>query len=139
MAWTARLRDATLENGKWNIAIIYSDGTQELVIGYETATVNPERIRAKVRAEVARMNAASAEILSFTPGELIDISTAPPEVPPPPTAEEIARAAWFDDFHKLQSFFKLCNVGLMSVADSRITTLQASLTSTWLNAYLDGI
>lgn len=137
MAWTARLREAKRSGGKWDVAIIYTDGIDTLVKGYQFERPDESAIRAFVRAEVDRLNATAAEVPTLVDGELIDLT--PPDAPPAPTAAEIARAAWFADFHKLQRLFRLADVGLIAKLDARIVALQTSLKADWLNSYIDGI
>lgn len=137
MAWTAKLREAKRANGKWDVAIIYTDGVNTIVRGYQLDSVNETVIRATVRAEVARMTAVELEAPPLVDGT--DIGLTEPAAPPPPTAAELAREEWFADYHKLQQFCRLIDLDLISATDTRVVALQTKLKTAWLNSYMDGI
>ena len=138
MSWTATFRDARFD-GKWNVAVNYTDGVVSTTKGYTLDTVNLDLLKTIARNEVAAMNAAAIEVVPLTAGASIDLTPPTPPTPPTPTAEEIAREAWFADFNSLQKLLRLANTGLISIADSRIITLQTSLRALWLPTYMDGV
>jgi len=134
--WTAKLREARRENGRWNVAIIYSDGSQEFVKGYTFDRITDSRIKAIVRAEVADMNAAETETVTLTGGGDIDLT--PPVTPPAPPPDP-AREEFFTKWYLLNRLMRLANHGLILPDDSRIVATQTWLKANWLNDYLDGI
>jgi len=130
---TAKLLDAVKRDNRWKITVEYTDGAIVKVESYSFAGVTAQQLKDFIRSKLSNRDSIKDADFSAFVGKEIDLSQP---VTPDPTAEEIAKAAWFDDFRKLERLLRLVNAGLIQSDDSRITALQTSLIAGWLNSYL---
>ncbi len=142
MAWTAELISAQDRDDYWKIVIEFSDGSRSVRRGYRTTATSLDALKAFVRNEALKFD--KTDPVDFTPyiGGSIDV-TPPVVVPPtPPTQEEVDKAAWFDDYQKLNQLLEL-TTAVPALATAQATTLianlRASLEADWDNSYLGSI
>jgi hypothetical protein len=138
MPWTAKLGNVDLQGEMFTIHA--TDGVRIISQGFR-ATATDETIKARAREFVARLAAADKVVpdgkLTLTENAVIDLTPPAPVTPPAPTQAEIDRAQWATRWNNLRSLLNLSDAGLIQPADARITTLRATLISTWDNSYVD--
>jgi hypothetical protein len=136
MTWTATLREAKKNAGRWDVSINYTNGVTTETLGYVfTDSVSDADIKDIARTECTKRNNADAASTTLT--GTIDIS--PPAPPAPPSQADIDKTAWFTTFTQLRKYRMLADNGLMSQNDARITSKVATLKATWLDAYFSEV
>jgi hypothetical protein len=133
MAWTATLRDKKLDKDHWDVSVTYTDGVTTIVKGYALATVTDAIIKDIARNETAKFTQAAASSITVANGAIIDLT------PPTPPVGDPAKATFLANLATMQSLMKLVDMGILSSADSQVTTLRATLKSQWLPAYLSDV
>ena len=144
MAYTATLTALARIRDEWRFSILYedTDSGQSLEKHYRQNSVTKKQLRNLARNEaVALLNNATNDI-DIVIGTTIDVTPDVVIPPDPPTAEELAKQAWFSDYRKLQSLLEVTGA-VPALATAQATTLIASLRTSleadWLNSYLDNI
>ncbi len=140
--WTATLLKFNTDQGRVDIAVEYTDGTDTHVRTYNLQNPTKKSIRDLVRAEANRFEAVKVEVIDLEVGLSIDIIPDVVVPPPAPTSEEIAERAWFDDWRQLKQLIELTTaVPALETAQATtlIASLKASLEADWLNSCLGKI
>lgn len=143
MTWTATLVDAEDRETHWFVEIDFTDGVRTKRKGFPFTGALPKDLAAFVRQKALEFERTdTATDFTTLIGQSIDVT--PPVVVPPadPTAEDIAKAAWFTDYRQLQSLLTVTEaVPALATTQSinLIASLRASLETDWLNAYLGDI
>ena len=141
MSWTATLTGLELRSGKWVVGVLYTDTVsgKTFARNYDRERITKKELRDLVRSEVTRLAAIETVDIDIPIGATIDVT---PDAVTPPTAAEIARAAWFADWERLQQILAVtAAVPALATApvNTQIANLRASLASGWLNSYLESI
>ena len=92
-----------------------------------------------LRSKIAELDAFDADVFPFPIGEVLDLSipaVSQPK-PTPPTAAEIAKRAWLNDFYLMERYQRLIAIDVISADDSAVTVLQSSLATDYLPEYLE--
>lgn len=137
MALTAIFQDAVQRDGRWAYSIVFTDGQQKVLKEYVSDVLTDAIIKQTAIDEVARLGqvAVDAGKLLIRPGAVIDLT---PDVPivPTPTPEELAQAAFFVALRGFEGAQRAVALGLIDVADKRVTDAKAALQAAWLDSYL---
>jgi len=143
MTWTAKILRADKVKDKWNIAIEYTNGIETLKKGYTLdATLTQDQAAGMLRAKLAELESFEAATLPFPVGVTLDLTPPPADpapVPPAPTQAELDRAEWFSNYHEMQQYNRLIEVGVMQPDDIEVTNMQTWLHDNYLPEYLEGI
>jgi len=144
MAYTATLTALSRVRDQWRFSILYedTDSGQSLEKHYRQNSVTKKQLRDLARSEAAGLINNATNDIDIVIGTTIDVTPDVVTPPDPPTAEELARRAWFDDYRKLQSLLEVTGAIpalLTAQAQTLINNLSASLEADWLNSYLDNI
>jgi len=138
MSFTAKLLNAVKRDSGWKLTIEFTDGADVRTESFRFTGTTNRQLKSFIRSEAEKLAVIKTSDFSAHIGKELDL-TPDPVVVTPPTAEKIAKADWFKDLHKLDRLIHLANNGLIQSDDSRITSLQTSLKSDWLNSYLGDI
>ena len=145
MAWLAELLAAEDRQTHWKIVVRFSDSDtgDTKKQGYRFNGTTNQQLAAFVRGKAAEFERTdTAPDFSTLIGQSIDVTPPTPDPITPPTNEEIAEAAWFDDWRKLNQLRQLLTA-VPALADpaanALVASLEASLEAGWLNSYLEKI
>ena len=143
MTWTATLLNAVDRDTHWKIVVEFTDGTDTKKEGYRFTGTTAKQLKDFVRGKAAAFerNDASLDLLPLI-GQSVDVTPPTPDPITPPTNEQIAERAWFDDWRKLNQLRQLLTA-VPALADpaanALVASLEASLEAGWLNSYLEKI
>jgi len=137
MAVIATLLNAVQSGLSWKIEIEYSDGVETYIISERFNGTTIAGLKDFARSKALRVDGV-IDTFDFTTviGQSIDVT---PITPVPPTAEEIAKEVWFDDWAKLRQINTLLEQAPAISTASRIAfrdSLQSTVESNWLDSYL---
>lgn len=140
MSWTATLTGLEKRDDKWVVDVLYTDTVSGKTLSrtYYRERITKRQLRDLVRSEVTRFAEIEVTDIDIQIGTTIDVT---PEVITP-TPAEIAEAAWFTDWSKLQQMLAVVSaVPALATAQNNtaIANLRASLAAGWKNAYLEKI
>jgi len=116
----------------------FSDGEETGVKHYRFNGTTDEQLKNFIRSEAKKLTKVKESDYSMHVGKEMDIADEVIEIPEP-TPEEIAQAAWFKDWYKLDSLIHLVDNGILNGDESVISDLQASLKKDQKNSYLEDI
>jgi hypothetical protein len=139
MSWTATLTRLQKIDDKWIFDVLYADtvSSKTLTRTYYRERITKKQLRDLVRGEVTRFAEIETTDIDIPVGTTIDVT---PDPVTPPTAAQIAEAAWFVDFKKLQQMLAVTSaVPALATAQTNtaIANLRASLAVGWKNSYLE--
>ena len=143
MTWTATLLNAEDRDTHWKIVVEFTDGTDTKKEGYRFTGTTAKQLKDFVRGKAAAFerNDIALDLVPLV-GQSIDVTPPTPDPITPPTNEEIAEAAWFADWRKLNQLRQLLTA-VPALADpaanALVASLEASLEAGWLNSYLEKI
>ena len=143
MTWTATLLNAEDRDTHWKIVVEFTNGTDTKKEGYRFTGTTAKQLKDFVRGKAAAFerNDVAIDLLPLI-GQSVDVTPPTPDPITPPTNEEIAEAAWFDDWRKLNQLRQLLTA-VPALADpaanALVASLEASLEAGWLNSYLEKI
>jgi len=139
--WKATLSKVIKHYGRLDFSIEYQDDSDGEVttLTYSLRDATDQKIRNIARQEVKVLADLKSEVIDLPVGQMINIDPEPVVTPSPPTAAELARTAWFDDWRMLNKLSIMASNGLINQADTRITPLRLRLKDTWLDTYLDDL
>ena len=142
MAWTATLRDTPIkENGNWKVIIQYTDGSKIIDDVYSVKNLSNEKLSTMALLKQAELVAMDSEATSLNAGYVIILTPPVVITPSPPTQAGIdaenAQRAWFANWRSLQQYLQLQAAGLSGPLgiDAQITSLRATLASSWVIGY----
>ena len=141
--WTATLLNAEDRDTHWKIVVEFTDGTDTKKEGYRFTGTTAKQLKDFVRGKAAAFerNDIALDLVPLI-GQSIDVTPPTPDPITPPTNEEIAEAAWFDDWRKLNQLREvLTAVPALAdpAANALVASLEASLEAGWINSYLEKI
>jgi hypothetical protein len=141
MSWKPTILRAEKRSGKWKSAVSYSNGTETFSTGYNLDPMSKAKAESMLRAKIAELDAFDLDVFPFPIGEVLDLTL--PEVlpaePTPPTAAEIAKRAWVNDFYLMEKYQRLIAIDVISADDSAVIVLQSSLATDYRPEYLEYI
>jgi hypothetical protein len=138
MAWTAYFQNAVKRDGRWAFSIVFTDGTRKVAREYLADHLDDEAVKATARAEVANLAVVDAAVgkLTIADGQQIDL-TAPAVTPPiPPTKDEQAAAAWFEDYGLAAKLGQAADSGLADLVAADLEAAQKRLHDGFKPEYL---
>ena len=145
MNWTAELLSAEDRQTHWKIVVRFSDSDtgDTKKQGYRFNGTTNQQLAAFVRGKAAEFERTdNTSDFSTLIGQSIDVTPPTPDPITPPTNEQIAERAWFDDWRKLNQLRQLLTA-VPALADpaanALVASLEASLEAGWLNSYLEKI
>ena len=144
MAYTATLTALARVRDQWRFSILYedTDSGKSLEKNYRYDAITKAQLRNLARGDAAALLNNATTNIDVPVGATIDVTPDVVIPPDPPTAEELAKQAWFSDYRKLQSLLEVTGA-VPALATAQATTLIASLRTSleadWLNSYLDNI
>jgi len=136
MSVTAKLLKAVKSGGVWKLAVEFSDGEETGVKHYRFNGTTTQQLINFIRSESKKLVKVKESDYSDHIGKEVDITD---EVIPEPTAEEIAKTAWLNDYRKLNQMLSLIDsipALATTQANKAIADLRTSLEANWLNSYL---
>jgi len=141
---TATLKVFEQVRGQWRITILYTDTVSgdEIERSYRRESVSKKALRDLARSEATTLETNDTNDVDIPIGTTIDVTPEPVVPPPDPTPEEIAKAAWFADYRKLQQLLEVTSkVPALETAQATtlISNLRTSLEADWDNSYLGDI
>ena len=142
MSWTAKIIRAEKRNDKWKSAVEYTNGVEKFSKGYTLDPVSEAQAAGMLRAKIAELDAFDIDVFPFPIGEVLDLTPpapTPPAEPTPPTAAEVSRQAWLDDYYSMEKYQRLIAINVISADDSAVAVLQSSLAIGYLPEYMDFI
>jgi hypothetical protein len=139
MSWTVKILRAEKRNDKWKSAVEYTNGVETFSKGYTLDPLSERQASAMLRAKIAELDAFDADAFPFPIGEVLDLTipTVTPAEPTPPTAAEIAKRAWLNDFYLMEKYQRLISINVISADNSAVIVLQSSLATDYLPEYLE--
>ena len=141
--WTATLLNAEDRDTHWKIVVEFTNGTDTKKEGYRFTGTTAKQLKDFVRGKAAAFERNDIALdLAPLVGQSIDVTPPTPDPITPPTNEELAEAAWFADWRKLNQLRQLLTA-VPALADpaanALVASLEASLEAGWLNSYLEKI
>ena len=141
--WTVTLLNAEDRDTHWKIVVEFTDGTDTKKEGYRFTGTTAKQLKDFVRGKAAAFerNDIALDLVPLI-GQSVDVTPPTPDPITPPTNEEIAEAAWFADWRKLNQLRQLLTaVPALAgpTANALVASLEASLEAGWLNSYLEKI
>jgi len=138
MTVTAKLLKAVKAGGVWKLAVEFSDGEETGIKHYRFNGTTDEQLKNFIRSEAKKLTKVKESDYSMHVGKEMDITDEVIEIPEP-TPEEIAQAAWFKDWYKLDKLIHLADNGITERDHASIVALQTSLKKGLKNSYLEDI
>lgn len=135
MAWTAKITDKSLSEGKLSVTVELDNGTEKFGERFTIPNAqSPEWLKDRINERIKVLTDLSTYADSLSVGEVDLTPTAIPE-PEPPSKEETDRNQFVQDFTKLQQLQKALQVGLVKKED--IDAQGAIVKSKFKPEYLD--
>jgi len=138
MTVTAKLLKAIKTGGVWKLAVEFSDGEEAGVKHYRFNGTTNEQLINFIRSEAKKLVKVKESDYSMHVGKEMDVTDEVIDIPEP-TPAEIAQAAWFKDWYKLDKLIHLADNGLIERDHAGIVKLQTSLKADMKNSYLEDI
>jgi hypothetical protein len=141
MSWTVKILRAEKRKDKWKSAVEYTNGLETFSKGYTLDPLSEAKAAGMLRAKIAELDAFDADAFPFPIGEVLDLTipTVAPAEPTPPTAAEVAKKAWLNNFYLTEKYQRLIAINVLSADDSAVAALQLSLATDYLPEYLEHI
>ena len=143
MAVIATLLSAEVSGLGWKVQIEYADGADIRVISerFNGTTISELKDFARIKALKVDDIIASFDFTTVI-GQSIDVTPEITPDPEPPTAAEVAKAAWFAKWYQLQRVqIVLKSIPALATAQNLAfeSSLQTTLEADWLDSYLGDI
>lgn len=133
--YTATIKNKEFTSGILKVTVDFTDGITTL-----TETCIPQDfngLKFWVKSRLATLNSGQEIDSAFAVNDIIDV-TDPVVTPPAPTAEEIARAEWFANYHKwLKVKTTLIDSGVLTGNETKAVALLNKVKAGFLPEYLD--
>lgn len=132
--WTATVKNKEFVGGAIRVTVDFTDGTR-------TATEScipqdKDGFTYWVKSRLAAFNGGEqidSEFALDAPVEFVEPS------PVVPTAEEVARQAWFGDYYKLQQVQKLIDLAVLTGNEAPVVALRNKVKNNFVPAYIDAL
>lgn len=131
--WTATIKEkGVVEQGAY-VDVDFTDGTTVV-----TERVIPQDLNGFkhwVRARLASRNVQVDIDAKYAVGAEVVVT----ETLPTPTADEIARDEWFNDFRRMERVQKLVDLGIVLTTNAKVVALRDKLKTNLRVEYIDAL
>lgn len=140
MAWQAILKNIIKSGDKWDVIIVYTDGTNQINKGYPVSKISDDIIKSIARGEITNLESVEKGIVEITlmKGSVIDV-TIPAISPLVPTQAEIDKQNFFSKLQTFQKLKQAVSLGFVSATDSRVITIKDELIAAFKQEYIEGL
>jgi len=132
--WTATVKSKELVGGALNVTVDFTDGTR--TVTESCVPSDKAGFEFWVKSRLATFNAGEDINTVFQVGAPIVITEPTPVLP---TAEEVARNEWFNDYRKLQQIQKLIELSVLTGNETQVVNLRNKVKNNFLPAYIDAL
>jgi hypothetical protein len=133
--YTATINSKEFIDGALKVSVQFSDGTT--TVTESCIPQNYDGLKHWVRSRLETFNSGKDIDGTLNLYEAID-PNEPVKVVPTPTAAEVARQAWFENYYKwLKVKETLIDTGILTGNETKAAQLKAKVTADFLPAYLD--
>ena len=135
--YTATIKNKEFVNGALRVTVDFSDGVTTVTESCIPQDFNG--LKFWVKSRLATFNGGQEIDTTFNVNDPID-PTDPVVTPPTPTAQEIARNEWLQNYRKwVKVKSTLIDTGVLTGNEAQLVTLKNKVTNDLLPAYLDFI
>lgn len=137
MAWSAKITDKSLSEGRLSITVELKNGSK--LFGEKFIVSNaqgPSWLKDRINERIDVLNKLSAYEASLGLGD-VDLTPDPITPPPTPTQAELNRAKWAEDYNKLQKLETLLTKKLIKSNDAELLALRTSVEADFKPEYAD--
>jgi len=140
MAITATLIKAVRRDGNYKLEVDYSDGTDTVRKTHNNCTAKTDKDLVRfIRAQARNLTDFKDSDFSMHVGKTINIDPEPtpdPVIPPTPTADELAKISWFEDWRTYTQMKLVVEASIVATDDSRFIAQKEKIKAGWLDSYL---
>lgn len=134
MGYEAKLLRQSKQGNITVMSIEFDDGSGDDVIvkKFKFTGTSDGQLRDFLRGEVSRLDASKSSDYGKYVGTVMDLSMP---ARPTPTAEQIAEAAWFDDYYEYGRWERAIAAGLKAESDTKFLRIKAKLKAGYQESY----
>lgn len=132
--WTATVKNKDATTGIMHVSVDFSNGVKTLT--EVCIPQDKDGFDHWVKSRLATLNSATVIDSVYAVGSPVVIADP---VVATPTAAEIARNEWFNDFRKLQQAQKLVDLGVILTTNAKIVALRDRLKTNLRVEYIDAL
>lgn len=137
MAWTAKITDKSLSEGRLTVTVELSDGVNKYGERFVVSNAQgPAWLKNAINEKIRILDQLSDYEQSLELGD-IDLTPEPQLEPPKPSKEDSDRSEWLQNYQKLQRYEKLVDEKLMQSDATELTELQAKVKADFKPEYAD--
>lgn len=132
--WTATVKNKEFVGGAIRVTVDFSNGTD--IVTESCIPQDKDGFTHWVKSRLATFNGGvelDSELAVDAPVEFVE------PTPVVPTAEELARQAWFTNYHRLQQVQKLIDLTVLTGSEAPVVALRTKVKNDFLPAYIDAL